>query len=147
MLEVTVQDLIHLFEEAARTDRRLPSAFQKTRTTSWLDYRQEKMYKHSYHKTEFRVVPTAKQIDRWWVACELLGTIIKDIDTKKIVWLRASRFPWTRIAKTFGMSRHKAKKLWEEELIYVRLWLQLNRRQKKINDIIDKIMIRTRYTN
>ena len=147
MPEVTVQDLIHLFEEAARTDRRLPPAFKKTRTTQWLEYRQEKMYMHSWNKTEFRVIPTALQIDRWWVACELLGTIIKDIDTKKIVWLRARRFPWTRIAKTFGMSRHKAKKLWEEELIYVRLWLQLHRQQKKINDIIDKIMIRTKYTN
>lgn len=142
MPEVTVQDLIHLFEEAARTDRRLPSAFRKTRTTSWLDYRQEKMYMHSWNKTDFRVVPTASQVERWWVACELIGTIIKDIDTKKIVWLRARRFPWTRIAKTFGMSRHRIKKIWEEELIYLRLYLQLHQKNKKISSILDKICVR-----
>ena len=147
MPEITVQDLIHLFEEAARTDRRLPPAFRKTKTTSWLEYRQEKMYMHSWNKTEFKIIPTAKQIDRWWIASQLLGNVVQDIDLKKIIWLRAKRFPWTRIAKTFGMSRHKAKKAWEEELIYVRLWLHLHSKQKKINDIIDKIMIRTRYTN
>ena len=147
MLEVTVQDLIHLFEEAARTDRRLPPAFRKPRTTQWLEYRQEKMYMHSWNKTEFRVIPTALQIDRWWVACEILGRLVKDIDTKKIIWLRAKKIPFTQLGRAFGMSRHKAKKLWEEELIYVRLWLQLHRQQKKINDIIDKIMIRTKYTD
>jgi hypothetical protein len=142
MPEITVYDLIHLFEEAARTDRRLPSAFRKTRTTSWLDYRQEKMYKHSYHKTEFKIVPTALQVDRWWVASELLRLIVKDIDTKKIIWLRAKKIPFTQLGRAFGMSRHKVKKVWEEELIYLRLYLQLYQKDKKISSILDKICVR-----
>ena len=146
MPEITVYDLIHLFEEAARTDRRLPSAFRKTRTTSWLDYRQEKMYKHSYHKTEFKIVPTALQVDRWWVASELLRLIVKDIDTKKIIWLRAKKIPFTQLGRVFGMSRHKVKKVWEEELIYLRLYLQLYQKDKKISSILDKICVRKGYT-
>ena len=142
MPEITVYDLIHLFEEAARTDRRLPSAFRKTRTTSWLDYRQEKMYMHSYHKTEFKIVPTALQVDRWWVASELLRLIVKDIDTKKIIWLRAKKIPFTQLGRAFGMSRHKVKKVWEEELIYLRLYLQLYQKDKKISSILDKICVR-----
>jgi hypothetical protein len=142
MPEITVYDLIHLFEEAARTDRRLPSAFRKTRTTSWLDYRQEKMYKHSYHKTEYKIVPTALQVDRWWVASELLRLIVKDIDTKKIIWLRAKKIPFTQLGRAFGMSRHKVKKVWEEELIYLRLYLQLYQKDKKISSILDKICVR-----
>ena len=142
MPEITVYDLIHLFEEAARTDRRLPSAFRKTRTTSWLDYRQEKMYKHSYHKTEYKIVPTALQVDRWWIASELLRLIVKDIDTKKIIWLRAKKIPFTQLGRAFGMSRHKVKKVWEEELIYLRLYLQLYQKDKKISSILDKICVR-----
>ena len=142
MSEVTVQDLIHLFEEAARTDRRLPSAFIKARTTSWLDYRQEKMYKHSYHKTDFRIIPTASQVDRWWVACEILGRLVKDIDHKRIIWLRAKRMPFTQLGRAFGMSRHRIKKIWEEELIYLRLYLQLHQKNKKISSILDKICVR-----
>ena len=86
-------------------------------------------------------------INKKWVEHNKKEYGVQIIELKKIIWLRARRFPWTRIAKTFGMSRHKAKKAWEEELIYVRLWLQLHSQQKKINDIIDKIVIRTRYTN
>tara|TARA_R100000656_G_C3934747_1_gene125589 strand:- start:426 stop:860 length:435 start_codon:yes stop_codon:yes gene_type:complete len=142
MPEITVYDLIHLFEEAARTDRRLPSAFRKARTTSWLEYKQEKMYMHSYHKTEYKIVPTALQIDRWWVACEILGRLVKDIDTKKIIWLRAKKIPFTQLGRAFGMSRHKVKKVWEEELIYLRLYLQLYQKDKKISSILDKICVR-----
>ena len=142
MPEVTVYDLIHLFEEAASTDRRLPSAFQKTRTTQWLEYKQEKMYMHNYYKTDFKIIPTALQIDRWWVACEILGRLVKDIDTKKIIWLRAKKIPFTQLGRAFGMSRHRIKKIWEEELIYLRLYLQLYQKDKKISSIVDKICVR-----
>jgi|TARA_R100001530_G_scaffold135746_1_gene113771 hypothetical protein len=142
MPEVTVQDLIHLFEEAVRTDRRLPSAFRKERTTAWLDYRQEKMYQHSYHKADFKIVPTASQIDRWWIACEILGKLVKDIDTKRMLWMRAKKIPFTQLGRAFGVSRHKIKKTWEEELIYLRLYLQIHQKNEKISSIVDKICVR-----
>ena len=57
MSKILAQDIINLFEEAARTDRRLPPAFTKQKTTAWLDYSQEKMYQNSWHKTEFKIMP------------------------------------------------------------------------------------------
>ena len=145
MPDITTHDIILLFEEAARTDRRLPPAFKKARTTHWMDYRQEKMYQHSWHKAEYKVKPTSRQITRWWIASEILRTIVEDIDTKKIIWVRARRFPWTHIGRMFGFNRHKVKKIWEEEIMYIRLYLQLSaKKNKKYNDIIDKIMVKVR---
>ena len=145
MPDITTHDIIILFEEAARTDRRLPPAFKKANTTYWMDYRQEKMYQHSWHKAEYTVKPTSKQISRWWIASEILRSVVEDIDTKKIIWVRAKRFPWSNIGRMFGYSRHKVKKIWEEEIIYIRLWLQLHSNNKKISDMIDKIMLKKRY--
>ena len=68
-----------------------------------------------------------------------------NIDTNKIIWLRARRFPYSNIGRMFGYSRHKIKKIWEEEMIYIRLWLQLHSNNKKVNDMIDKIMLKKRY--
>jgi hypothetical protein len=40
----------------------------------------------------------------------------------------------------FGCSRHQVKNKWLEEIAYLRLWLELHKNNKKINDIIDKII-------
>ena len=140
MHEITIQNIIHLFEEAARTDRRLPPAFVKQRSTAWLEYKQEKMYQHSYYKTEFKIVPSSKQIDRWWIASELLRLIVEDIDCRKLIWARAKRISFTQLGRMFGYSRYKAKEKWLDEITYIRLWLQLYQKNKKINDMIDKIV-------
>ena len=146
MPKVTTNDLIKLFEEAARTDRRLPPAVKKQKTTaSWLATKQEKMYSHSWNKVEFVIRPTSKDISRWWIASILLREVVEDIDLKRIIWLKAKRFPWTHIARFVGVDRRKVKRMWEEEIMYIRLWLQLNQNNKKINDIIDKIVINKKY--
>ena len=86
MPEVTTNDLIKLFEEAARTDRRLPPAVKKQKTTaSWLATKQEKMYSHSWNKVEFVIRPTSKDISRWWIASILLREVVEDIDLKRII--------------------------------------------------------------
>ena len=145
MPEINTKDIILLFEEAARTDRRLPPAYKKAKTTHWVEYRQEKMYQNSWHKTELKVRPTSRQISRWWIAHIILGSVVEDIDTKKIIWIRAKRFSWSTIGRMFGYSRHKVKKLWEEEIIYIRLWLQIHSTNKKVLDMVDKIVIKKRY--
>ena len=145
MPEITVRDIVYLFEEAARTDRRLPRAFKKPKTTAtWLETKQEKMYQHSWNKNELVVRPTARQIDRWWIASTLLREVVENIELKRIIWSKAKRFPWSQIARFVGVDRRKVKKMWEEEIMYIRLWLQLQEKNKKINDIIDKIVIHKR---
>ena len=144
MPKITIQNIIDLYEEAARTDRRLPPAFKKRRSTAWIDYRQEKMYQYSYHKTEFRIVPNSRQISRWWIASELLRLVIADVDCRKLIWARGKRMSFTQLGKMFGYSRRKIKNLWLDEITYMRLWLQLHEKHKKISDIIDKIIDKKR---
>ena len=144
MSKILAQDIINLFEEAARTDRRLPPAFTKQKTTAWLDYSQEKMYQSSWHKTEFKIMPNQQQVSRWWIASELLRLVIEDIDNRKLIWARAKKMPFTQLGRMFGCSRHKIKNKYLEEIAYLRLWLELHKNNKKINDIINKIIDKKR---
>jgi len=144
MPEITTQDIINLFEDAARTDRRLPSAIKKQKITAWMDHTQEKMYQHSYYAANFKIVPSSRDISRWWIASEILRSVVEDIEIKKLIWIRANKFPWTMIGRRFGCSRRKAKRIFEEEIIYIRLWLQLHEKHKKVNDMIDKIVLKKR---
>ena len=102
MPEITTQDIINLFEDAARTDRRLPSAIKKQKTTAWMDHTQEKMYKHSYHAASYKVVPSSRDISRWWIASEILRSVVEDVEKKKLIWVRANKYPWTVIGRRFG---------------------------------------------
>jgi hypothetical protein len=145
MPEITQKDIIDLFEEAALTDRRLPSAWSKKRVTAWLDYSQEKMYMHSYEKANFRIIPSARDIERWQIATEILKEVVESVDHKKIIWSRAKKIPFAQLGRMFGMSRRKIREVWLEEIIYIRLWLQLHEKNKKIMYIIDKIVHKKRY--
>jgi hypothetical protein len=44
----------------------------------------------------------------------------------------------------FGYSRYKVKEKWLDEIAYIRLWLQLYQKNKKISDMIDKIIDKRR---
>ena len=138
---ITVEDIIELFKQAADTDKRLPPAIRKQQITAWLDYRQEKMYKHSYHKASFKIVPNARDIARWEIASWILRELVKELDMRKIIWLRGRRFPFTQLGRIFGYTRKQIKNKYLEEIIYLRLWLQLHQNDKKISDIIDKIVL------
>ena len=146
MPKIEFQDIVNLYEEAARTDRRLPPAYVKQKTTAWVDYRQEKMYQHSYHKTELKIVPSPRQVERWWIASELLRIFIDECDMRKLIWARAKKIPFTKLGRIFGYSRHKIKQKWLEEVAFLRLCLQQAqtdpKKNKKIISIIDKIIIR-----
>ena len=94
---------------------------------------------------EFKIVPTSRDIARWQIATTILKEIVEDIDLKKIIWLRAKKFPYTQLGRLFGMSRRKLKQKYMEEIIYIRLWLQLHQQHKKISDMIDKIVLEKKY--
>jgi len=138
---IAVEDIIELFKQAADTDKRLPAAIRRQQITAWLDYKQEKMYKTSYHKASFKIVPNAKDIKRWEIASWILREIVSDLDMRKIIWLRGRRFPFTQLGRIFGYTRKQIKNKYDEEIIFVRLWLQLHSKNKKISDIIDKIVL------
>ena len=143
---ITNQDIINLFEQAALTDKRLPRAIKKQKTTaSWQEVKQEKMYKHSWNDATFVIKPSSKDISRWWIASTLLREVVEDLQVKRIIWSRAKKIPFSRIARFVGVDRRKVKTMWLEEIMYIRLWLQLHENNKKVNDMIDRIVLRNKY--
>jgi len=143
---ITDQDIINLFEQAALTDKRLPRAIKKQKTTaSWQEVKQEKMYKHSWNDATFFIKPSSKDISRWWIASTLLREVVEDIQVKRIIWSRAKKIPFSRIARFVGVDRRKVKTIWIEEIMYIRLWLQLHQNTKKISDMIDRIVLINKY--
>ena len=143
---ITDQDIINLFEQAALTDKRLPRAIKKQKTTaSWQEVKQEKMYKHSWNDATFVIKPSSKDISRWWIASTLLREVVEDIQVKRIIWSRAKKIPFSRIARFVGVDRRKVKTIWIEEIMYIRLWLQLHQNTKKISDMIDRIVLINKY--
>ena len=143
---ITNQDIINLFEQAALTDKRLPKAIKKQKTTaSWQEVKQEKMYKHSWNDVEFVIRPSSKDISRWWIAHTILREIVEDIPATRIIWSKAKKIPFSKIARFVGVDRRKVKTMWLEEIMYIRLWLQLHENNKKGNDMIDRIVLRNRY--
>ena len=143
---ITNQDIINLFEQAALTDKRLPRAIKKQKTTaSWQEVKQEKMYKHSWNDATFVVKPSSKDISRLGIASTILREVVEDLQAKRIIWSRAKKIPFSRIARFVGVDRRKVKTIWIEEIMYIRLWLQLHQNTKKVNDMIDRIVLRNRY--
>ena len=143
---ITNQDIINLFEQAAQTDKRLPRAIKKQKTTaSWQEVKQEKMYKHSWNDATFVVKPSSKDISRWWIASTILREVVEDLQAKRIIWSRAKKIPFSRIARFVGVDRRKVKTMWLEEIMYIRLWLQLHEKTKKICEMIDKIVVVIKY--
>jgi hypothetical protein len=143
---ITDQDIINLFEQAALTDKRLPRAIKKQKTTaSWQEVKQEKMYKHSWNDATFVIKPSSKDISRWWIASTILREVVEDLQVKRIIWSRAKKIPFSRIARFVGVDRRKVKTIWIEEIMYIRLWLQLHQNTKKISDMIDRIVLINKY--
>jgi|TARA_A100000171_G_C1995827_1_gene79495 hypothetical protein len=143
MPRITTDDIVKLFEEAAVTDKRLPAPFKKQRLTMpWQETKQEKMYRYSYNNIDYIIRPSSVDISRWWIASIILSKIVDEIETKKIIWLRAKKFPYAQIGRFVGKDRRKIKLIYEEEIMFIRLWLELHQNHKKINDMIDKIVLR-----
>ena len=134
--------IIHLLDEAAFTERFLskpkpphaPSMYDLITTS----YSEDEI---GYYKKELKLRATPRQITRWEFAIDVLLMIMPDIskDTvfdRKLMWLRANRFKWSKISKLIGMNRTTLR------LRYEKLLEQLARKVKteikfdKLNKIL-----------
>ena len=138
--KVNLTVLDQFFNEAARTDRRLPNVIKHQKMSSWVDYNKLDWLDKGYNSRKIVVRPTGRQITRWWFSQIILLEFVEDQDMRKLIWLRAKRYPWTHIGRALALDRRKAKNKYEEELIYLSMLLETNRRDKRIVDIIDKIL-------
>ena len=110
---ITPSDLEDLFEEAARTLRRLsnpPGSGPKGYGSSWPDYVQEAKHAYGYHDVRMRVIPSADDI-----ACmeECLTWLrLVSPDDAKIIWLRAEGHRWRHVCIQAGCVRQTAWRRW-----------------------------------
>ena len=134
--------IIHLLDEAAFTERFLskpkpphaPSMYDLITTS----YTEDEV---GYYKKELIMRATPRQITRWEFAIDVLLMIKSDISKdpvfdRKLMWLRANRFKWSKISRFLGMHRTTLR------LRYERLLEQLGRKVKteikfdKLNKIL-----------
>tara|TARA_Y100001936_G_scaffold3024_3_gene2838 strand:+ start:141 stop:620 length:480 start_codon:yes stop_codon:yes gene_type:complete len=138
--KVDFTDLIRLFDDAAETDRLMPSIIRKQKMSSWVDYPDEiTAYGYTRMKDLVRIVPDQIQIDRWEIATKMLMEI-EDANMRKVIWAKAKGATWVWLGKKTKLSRQWIRQKYLEALIV--LAFRINKTVKKnINKlyIINKI--------
>ena len=83
-----------------------------------LDYCYDKKDLGFYDKPKLVLRATPRQMTRYSLALDILCTIDKDISDdpnldRKLLWLRANRFQWTKLGRFFGFHRTTIKRRYE----------------------------------
>lgn len=111
----TKEAVIAAFEEAHRTLRKLPAEKVSGYFSSW----PEILY------TEAEIAKMDKKPKQWFATPESISRLertcswmrfIAETESRKIIWLRASRTPWKLICHKFGISRPTASKNWQKAI-------------------------------
>ena len=94
------------------SNRRCPSMYRI------LDYCYDKKDIGFYDKPKLVLRATPRQMTRYSLALDLLLEIDRSIsdtprEDRKILWLRANRFQWTKLGKMFGYHRTTIKRMYE----------------------------------
>ena len=93
-------------------NRRCPSMYKI------LDYCYDKKDLGFYDKPKLVLRATPRQMTRYSLALDLLLEIDRSIsdnprEDRKILWLRANRFQWTKLGRFFGFNRITIKRRYE----------------------------------
>jgi len=110
---ITASDLEDLFEEAARTLRRLPNppgSGPKGYGSSWPEYIHEAKDAYGYEAAQMRVIPSAADIANMEICLDWLR-LVKPGDAK-IIWLRAEGHRWRYVCIEAGCVRQTAWRRW-----------------------------------
>ena len=111
------------FEQAADTLRKLPPAQYLGHNQYWPELVYTPREIAQQETLPLRLQATPQQITRmeevltWvtWVKCE---------ESRKILWLRAHRYPWRAIARETGCPVTTARRFWQQKLLEISNLLQ-----------------------
>ena len=83
-----------------------------------LDYCYDKKDLGFYDKPKLVLRATPRQMTRYSLALDILCTIDKDISDdpnldRKLLWLRANRYQWTKLGRFFGFHRITIKRRYQ----------------------------------
>lgn len=114
-IEVDLHTVWNWFEESIRTARRLPGERPKQLKAAWVDIPKD-WHAYGWDKAVFRLPPpTSKQISRLELVLELMW-YVKDEDRRKLVWMRARKYPWKKLEYMFGKHRSTLSKYLSDDL-------------------------------
>jgi len=132
--------IVDILDDAAFAERflakpnnnRCPSMYQLLET----HYDKNDWGYHLRPKLSLRATP--RQMTRYDLAIDIICEIDLDISDdprvdRKLLWMRANRFKWTKLGKFFGLHRTTVKKRYENVLE------KLSNKLKKTFDNFDKI--------
>ena len=114
--------IVHLLDDAAFAERFLSKPKPPKAPTMYdlitTSYSPEDI---GFYKNELKLRATPRQISRWEFAIDVLLLIDKDICEdplmyRKLFWLRANRFKWSKLGRYFGYDRTTLKRMYQKVL-------------------------------
>lgn len=134
-----------ILEDAFRCERFLPKPNNRRAPSMWdlleTTYTRDE---HGYYKNTMKLRASPKQLKRYDFAINILLEIDTDIadnpvQARQMLWMRAGKYPFTKIAKYFGYHRQTIKLKYD--IILDRLAKRINKKYNfdKIDDILYRI--------
>ena len=132
--------VVEILSDAAYAERFIskPNNNRQPSMYKLLDFIRERKDIGFYDRPKLILRATPRQMTRYGLAIDILLLIEKDISDdpnldRKLMWLRANRFKWTKLGRFFGFHRTTIKRRYE--IVLDKLCIKL----KNNFDNLDKI--------
>ena len=115
---LTINNIVNLFEDAARTERFISKPRHPGAPTMYdiliTSYDKSDI---GYYQKQLKLRASPRQITRWEFAIDMLMLVDKDIvdnpiEVREMIWMRAKKYKWTELAKHFGYHRTTIKRMY-----------------------------------
>ena len=114
------EQIVEIMSDAAYAERFISKPSNKNCPSMYklLDFIREKKDIGYYDRPKLILRATPRQMTRYSLALDILCLIDKDISDdpnldRKLLWLRANRFKWTKLGRFFGFHRTTIKRRYE----------------------------------
>ena len=112
--------IVDILDDAAYAERFISKPHNRNCPSMYkiLDYCYDKKDLGFYDKPKLVLRATPRQMTRYGLALDILCFIDKDISDdpnldRKLLWLRANRFQWTKLGRFFGFHRITIKRRYQ----------------------------------
>ena len=125
--------IIDILDDAAYAERFITKPHNRNCPSMYkiLDYCYDKKDLGFYDKPKLVLRATPRQMTRYSLALDILMEVDKDVSdnprmARKLLWLKANRFKWTKLGNFFGYHRTTIKRMYETILDKLCLKLKNN---------------------
>ena len=112
--------VVEILSDAAYAERFISKPSNKNVPSMYklLDFIRERKDIGFYDRPKLILRATPRQMTRYGLALDILMEIDKDVSdnprmARKLLWLRANRFQWTKLGRQFGYHRTTIKRMYE----------------------------------